>query len=122
MLEKKREVRVRTGSAELAHEPEYASPSCWCSCNRDTCVVGELIAGGVPDLPITADADPRRTSSRCPYSVHSFHFLSVLCYDDAVASLSDLKGNITNPVKFLNTLKYVTSDFIVNNRKIKQFY
>lgn len=93
MLEKMREVRVRIGSVEQAHELEYASPSCWCSCSRGTCVAGELVVGDVPVHPIPVD-DRQETSSRCPYSVHSFRCLSVLCCVDAAASLSDLEGKI----------------------------
>ena len=103
MLEKKREVTVRTGSAGRVHAPEFASPSCWCSCNRGTCVVEGQIAGDVPAHPIPAVADPQETSSCCPYLGHSSRFLSVLCYVEAVASLSDLKGNIKTPIKFPNT-------------------
>lgn len=116
-----REVTVRTGSAERAHVPEYASRSCSCSCNRDTCVAGEPLAGAVPSHPILAVADPQGTSARCPYSVHSSHFPSGLCYVGAVASLSDLKSNNKKPVKFLNTLKYGICDFIVKTRKLKNF-
>lgn len=115
MLEKMREVRVRIESAERAHELECASPSCWCSCNRGTCVAGELVVGDVPAHPIPVD-DLQETSSRCPYLVHSFHCPSLLCYVGAAASLSDLKGNNKNRIKFLNTLKYGVNDFIVNNR------
>jgi hypothetical protein len=107
-------VRVRIESAEREHGPEYASPSCWCSCSRGTCAAGEL-PGGVPSRLTPVD-DLLGTSYRCPYVVHSFHCPSLLCYVDAAASLSDLKRNNKHPIKFLNTIKYGVGDFIVNHR------
>lgn len=46
------EARVRIENAVRVREPEYASPSCWCSCNRGTCVAGERVVGDVLDHQI----------------------------------------------------------------------
>ena len=104
MLARTRVVKAPIESAEPEHEPECASPSCWCSCSRGTCVVEELVLGDDQAHPIPVD-DRQGTSFRCPYSVRSSRFLAVLCYVDVAASLSDLKGSNANRIKFVKTLK-----------------
>jgi hypothetical protein len=100
VLEKTREVTVRTGNAEPAHAPECASQSCWYSCSKGTWVAAGLSAGDDQTHPSPAAVGPEGTSLPTPYSGHFFHSLPVLCSVEAAdggASLSDLEGNVKQP-------------------------
>jgi hypothetical protein len=100
VLVRMREERAPTGNAELAHVPECASQSCWCSCSKDICAAVALSVADVRTPPSLAVVGPERTSSPIPYSSHFSRIPSVLCSEavEAVASLYDLEGKVQRSV------------------------